>query len=99
LDKEEKLSSETRKHPRGTNEMCQAYALAYVSERLWRNFMYVNLSALYLDVRGNYNIGGKVAMAKGPAQFNLEAKEQYQCLDDEQMEELKSKCQEKSTHD
>ena len=34
-------------------------------------------------------------MAKGPAQFNFEAKEQYQCLDDEQMEELKRKCKEK----
>lgn len=46
---------------------------------------------------GNYNIGGKVAMAKGPAQFNLEAKEQYRCLNDEQMEELKCKCKEKSS--
>ena len=36
-------------------------------------------------------------MAKGPAQFNFEAKEQYQCLDDEQMEELKRKCKEKSS--
>lgn len=33
-------------------------------------------------------------MAKGPAQFNFEAKEQYQCLDDEQMEEVKRKCKE-----
>ena len=35
-------------------------------------------------------------MAKGPTQFNFEAKEQYQCLD-EQMEELKRKCKEKSS--
>ena len=45
----------------------------------------------------NRNIGGKVAMAKGPGQFNLEAKEQYQSLDDEQMEELKRKCQAESS--
>ena len=45
----------------------------------------------------NCNIGGKVAMAKGPGQFNLEAKEQYQSLDDEQMEELKRKCQAESS--
>ena len=44
----------------------------------------------------NRNIGGKVAMAKGPGQFNLEAKERYQSLDDEQMEELK-KCQAESS--
>ena len=29
-------------------------------------------------------------MTRGPAQFNIEAKEKYQSLDDEQMEDLKT---------
>lgn len=36
-------------------------------------------------------------MAKGPAQFNLEAREQYQLLGDEHMDRLKRKCQEQSS--